>query len=928
MNRSLKLYKLGQSIWFDNVDRSLIENGWLADQIDNKTIFGVTSNPSIFQKAISTGTTYSTDIQTMVWAGLSPEAIYENLVIADIQSVADLFSLLYQVSKKKDGYVSLEVDPALAYDADRTVREAKRLWQSVDRENLMIKIPATTAGISAIKRVISAGINVNVTLIFSTERYMQVIDAYYSGLEERIEKRLPIDHIHSVASFFISRMDVMIENMINPSKNKRDFLEKDLHHVLGKIGIQNALNAYAAFEESINAKRFQDISNAGGNFQRPLWASTGTKNPSYSDVLYIDKMVLPHTVNTVPPQTFKALLDHGQTEVISVKDSKKDFAKSIKLLNDNHIDIQKVFLDLEKEGVEKFISAQKLLLDTIGEASQRFSAQVRFAPGIIPQRMLALEEDRFIERFYQPDVSLFTINKEEEQEVLHRMGWIDAPEKSRKIIPFAEKLLKDVLADGFSHAVVLGMGGSSLAPEVFSEVFRKHRSLNNECLQLSILDSTDPDQITAKLKSIHLTKTLFIASSKSGTTAEMKSLVAYFMKLLREEGVQEIGKHFICITDPKTPLESFARENTFRHVFNADPNVGGRYSAMIAFGLVPAVFAGIDGNLLLDKAEAMRQKCARIKIDQNPAFILATILSEAYSQNIDKLTILADDEYVSFGSWLEQLVAESSGKNGKGLIPIDREPIVDPSKYSRGRIFYYLRQDGKYDQLVGILRTNGYNVLESQMVDRYDLSAEMYKWEIAIAAFCCMNGVNPFNQPNVQASKSLALKMIEEFRRSPEMVDGNRIFENETIALYTSQDNLHEFSDDEKILENIWKPETGDFYAINAFIPRTRINEDLLSGLRKKLIEKYSLPVTLGFGPRFLHSTGQLHKGGKNNGIFIVLTQKPLIDLEIPGEGINFSTLESAQALGDMQALQTHQRRVIRIHFKKKISAESLSLLI
>ena len=929
MNKSEMVNKNGQSIWFDNIDRFLLESGWFSDQIQQKTFVGVTSNPSIFQNAIANGTAYNQDIQTMAWSGLPTKEIYENQVVADIQAAADLMLPIYFDTKGKDGYVSLEVDPLLAHNTNATISEAKRLWKKVGRGNLMIKIPATIAGISAIKAVIAEGINVNVTLIFSTERYLEVIDAYLTGLENRLTKQLAINEIHSVASFFISRMDVMVENLVGQkdlSKDDRTDIEKK---VFGKVGIQNALNAYAAFDESIKSERFQKIAEAGGNIQRPLWASTGTKNPASSDVLYVDNLILPHTVNTVPPKTLDAWLDHGSIETIAKKSFTEEFQKSQKILGEIGIDIEAVFKDLEDEGVEKFSSAQTSLFETIERKKNRFIAQLGLPLGVISQKLVELDENQFVDRFFQPDVSLFTTEPDEEQEVLNRRGWLNAPDDSRSLIPEVESLLADLLEEGFSHAVVLGMGGSSLAPEVFSQVFKGQPEISKRGLAVSILDSTDPEQILDKLNSIPLKKTLFIASSKSGTTVEMKSLVSYFMDQLAKNGQENPGMQFICITDPKTALEDFAVKNRFRRIINADANVGGRYSALIAFGLVPAILAGIDGAALLENAAFMRDKCGSDNaIKQNPAFVLAAILFMAYTSDIDKLTIIADEGYRSFGSWLEQLVAESSGKNGNGLIPVDREPQTDVSRYSGDRIFYYLRNDGKSAPLVSSLLDSGFTVLTSDLQKPYNIAGEMYKWEVAVAGFCCMIGVNPFNQPNVQASKAMATKLIEVFKTSDTTSDDNLLFENNVFALYSSSVSADNGLSNDHLLQEIFEPNAGEYFAINAFLPRISHYEKTLYAFRKSLLEKFSLPVTIGFGPRFLHSTGQLHKGGKNNGLFIVVTQEPQVDINIPGEGINFSTLEKAQAFGDIQALESHERRVVRVHFKARVELEPLNQLL
>ncbi len=916
MNKSKELHQLRQSIWFDNIGRNLIKNGWLRDQIEKEVIFGLTSNPSIFKKAITNGTDYSMDIQSMSWAGLETKSIYERLVIEDIRDVSDLLYPTYEATKRVDGYVSLEVDPENANNSDLTIEEAKRLWKLVDRKNLMIKVPATPAGIPAIKELIASGININITLIFSVNRYLEVIDAYFSGLEERIKNNLPINQIHSVASLFVSRLDVKIESKVADIIQSGKVTENEVQPYLGKIAVLNALYAYEEFNDSRNSKRFKEIAEKGGNIQRPLWASTGTKNANYSDVLYVEELLLPDTVNTVPPHTLNAFLDHGKCDVVNYSTGKSEFRNLENKLKDIGVNFKEVWIELEAEGVAAFISAQEDLLEAIDNQYDFFQRSLGGLNAQIEKRMEVLESGGFPAKFFAHDAALWTEEISEVDEVLHRLGWIDAPISSRAIIDEAEDLLKGLIKDGFTHALVLGMGGSSLAPEVFSKVFKEGEKSRESALALSILDSTDPIQIDEKTREIPIGKTLFIISSKSGTTAEVKALLAYFWKLVEEVNEKSPGEHFVAITDPGTPLEKLGLDKGFRRVFNADPNVGGRYSALTAFGIVPLVLAGIDGHQFLNAANRMRMKCSRSSpTEKNPGFALGAVITEAYFDNRDKVTIFTDPVYNAFGSWLEQLVAESSGKSGKGILPIDREPIVPAVDYSNDRVFYYLRSSGELDGLVDALVDLNHPVIVSYFDDKFDIAAEIYKWEIAIAAACSFIQVNPFNQPNVQESKLITRGMISAYKRNPILEEGNLLFSNSEYSVFGNMESEQTIKE---ITEEFFTVNAGDYISINAFLPRIEAYENILQQLRNHFLSRYFVPVTLGFGPRFLHSTGQLHKGGKNNGLFLIISQDTPIDFEIPGEGMNFSVLEKAQALGDMQALEKNNRRVLRIHLRQK----------
>jgi len=610
--------------------------------------------------------------------------------------------------------------------------------------------------------------------------------------------------------------------------------------------------------------------------------------------------------------------------VVDYSAGKSEFAIIENMLENTGVNFEEVWIELEKEGVDAFISAQKDICEAINKQHDNFKRSLGGLDAQLKERIETLKTRDFSTKFFASDAPLWATEPSEVDEVLHRLGWIDAPILTRAIIGEADDLLKDLNKDGFTHALVLGMGGSSLAPEVFSKVFTDGEALKERGLSLSILDSTDPIQIDEKIHEIPIEKTLFIISSKSGTTAEVKALLAYFWKLVEEADEHSPGEHFIVITDPGTPLEKLGLERKFRKIFNADSNVGGRYSALIAFGIIPAVLAGIDGYRLLNAADHMRIKCSQLSpIEKNPGFALGSVITEAYFNNRDKVTILTDPVYSAFGSWLEQLIAESSGKSGKGILPISREPIIPAANYSNDRIFYYLRSSGKLDGLVDALVNLKHPVIVSHLADKFDLAAEIYKWEIAIAAACSFIQVNPFNQPNVQESKYITHGMISAYKQNPILKERNLIFSNNTYSVYGNIGIEKKEKTIKEIIEEFFKINAGDYICISAFLPRIKAYEIDLQRLRKHLLVTYSVPVTLGFGPRFLHSTGQFHKGGKNNGLFLIISQNTPIDFKIPGERMKFSILEKAQALGDMQALEKNNRRVLRIHLKQKTLLEN-----
>jgi transaldolase/glucose-6-phosphate isomerase len=448
-----------------------------------------------------------------------------------------------------------------------------------------------------------------------------------------------------------------------------------------------------------------------------------------------------------------------------------------------------------------------------------------------------------------------------------------------------------------------------LAPEVMSLIFRDEVS----GLKLSILDSTDPAQVLRAAQKNPVASTLYIVSSKSGGTAEVKAMFEYFWKRAQRSVGDKAPEHFIAITDPGTSLEKMAFERKFRKIFLAEPNVGGRYSALTAFGLVPAVLMGIDVSHLLDCASWMASECSADQpLGRNPGFVLGAVMGEAALRGRDKLTILADPEAAPFGAWLEQLVAESSGKQGKGILPVNGETPTRPDLYGSDRLFIYLRHSGKYDKKVNLLREAGHPVLNQDFTDNYALGAEFYKWELAIAIACSILGVNAFDQPDVQDSKNRTVAKISYYLEHHSFNENKPIMEDHGISVYGNlpMDGKRLTSLVDKFLEAA-KP--GDYVAINAYLMRDPKNNATLQKLRSWVMAKTRLATTLGFGPRFQHSTGQLHKGGRNNGLFLVITANPKNDVEIPEEGLWFGVMEHGQSLGDVEALEARGRRVLRI---------------
>ena len=926
MSSVIKLHLLGQSIWYDNLKRSFIQDGTIQGMIERREILGITSNPSIFEKAITGDDDYAADLKVMSWAGLSPEDIFYHLAIKDIQDTADLFLPYYQASNGADGFVSLEVNPNLANNTQATISEAKWLWSEVNRPNLMVKIPATKAGLPAITEAIAAGVNVNVTLIFSCERYQKVMDAYLSGLEKRLDSGQDISQIASVASFFVSRLDTKADERLKQIIDGGHEDAQKAEQLIGKMAVSNTKLAYQAYQEFFSSDRYQVLAEAGGQKQRPLWASTGTKDPAYRDIKYVEELVAENTVNTVPPQTLEAYLDHGDpgtgVEALKIMAGLDQAKASFDQLAELGISMDEITQELEDEGVRQFAESFKGLLNAIEDEQSKIVSSLGSLADEVVEKVEEIKANSLISRVHRNDPTVWAAShdspaafNETKQVIQTRLGWLDLPVSSQVLIPELEAFAKRCRMDGFKKVLVMGMGGSSLAPETMSLVLGPHAN----GLELRILDSTLPDEIRETEKWVDYPQTLFILASKSGKTTEPLSMFAYFRKQAENVLGADWVNHFVAITDPGSSLAKLGESSGFRAVFTADPNVGGRYSALSHFGLVPAALMGIDLKKFLSQADAMADRCSAMQpLNLNTGALLGIIMGISTKNKGDKLTLLADQSVAAIGAWLEQLVAESSGKNGTGIIPVADEPLTEPGVYSKDRLFVYLRDSGELDDFVSKLKSAGHSMIVLDVDDLYDLAGQFYGWEFAIAIACSVLGVNAFDQPDVQDSKDRTKEKLMLFQEKGQLEEPEPIWEIPGVKIMgQSFDGLDGCVTLMDVIESFTGlAEDGDYIAINAYLPRNEANQLWLTDLRRSILDKTGKATTLGFGPRFLHSTGQLHKGGPNNGLFLQITQDDTEDIEIPGQAYTFGVLARAQAQGDLDALLSKDRRAIRIHLR------------
>ena len=882
------LTEAGTSIWLDQIERKLITGGELERLVREDSLRGVTSNPAIFEKAILGSDDYDEQIAEASEQGLDARQIYEEVAIKDVQMACDVLRPLWEEANGGDGFVSLEVEPAVAHDTDKTIEQAHDFWKRVDRPNLMVKIPGTDEGIPAVEACLADGININITLLFGVEPYERVMEAYVSAMEQRQEKGESLD-VQSVASFFVSRVDSEVDKRLE---------ELDRPDLRGTAAVANAREAYKRFEKVFRGERFATLAEAGCPVQRPLWASTGVKDPKYPDTKYVDTLVGHDTVNTMPMPTLLACAEQLEVEEGTAG---QDPSAELEALADAGIDMDDVTDKLLRDGIEKFVQPFDALVESIESTREGIvtgrpltidsSIPDELEPALV-ERVEKAGSEQVASRIWKHDESLW--GGPGVPEIGDRLGWLTISEKMLDHADELNEFVEQVRSEGFTDAALLGMGGSSLGPEVIRRSFGEIPG----GLRLHVLDSTDPGAVLELERSLELDKTLFIVSSKSGGTIETLSHMRYFLE--RSGGD---GKRFVAVTDPGSALVELAKERGFRRVFENDPDIGGRYSVLSYFGLVPAALMGVNVEALLHRAQVSEQNCTSFdQSGSNSGLWLGIAMGELALQGRDKLTFVVSEPIASFGLWVEQLIAESTGKEGKGILPVADEPLGDPASYGPDRVFAYLRNadepDEELEEKVKELARAGHPVVTLASHGAADLGRIFFFAEFATAVAGWVLGINPFDQPNVQEAKDNTAAVLEA-GDLPEVEPG----------------------DLSELLEGAAPP---NYVAIMGYVRPSAEFDEAIAELRAKIRDKTKATTTFGYGPRFLHSTGQLHKGGPPNGLFVQLVHDGDEDAEIPEAGYGFRHLKNAQAAGDLQTLRDHDLPAVQVRLEGADPAQAL----
>ena len=742
MNKLKQLEVCGQSLWLDDLSRDLM--GELRTRIKCDGLKGITSNPSTFERAIGETDEYANALKEFqAKSDHSISAIYEHLAIADIRAAADVLRPVYDQTLHRDGYISLECSPYLANDTEATVAEALRLRSAVARPNLMIMVPATPAGIPAIRQLTSRGVNVNVTLLFSVNVYEQVVDAYVSGLEDLARVGGDVSKVASVASMFVSRIDTAIDRRLDRLDDKRA-----ASRLRGKIGIANAKLTYARYKLLLSSPRWQTLVALGAKTQRLLWASTNVKDPSYKDTRYVESLIGRDTIVTVPPATMNAFREHGEATSDVIEQGVEDASAMLVALEQHGVSLSEVTKELVEEGVQRFADAFDKLFGVLARRRHTLlegdhtSLEIGWGfakmKAAFDAEIEVWRKEGRIRRLWAGDKSLWPGAVKD-----RCVSWLHISESELADIERPHAFAKEVRQRGFSDVVLLAMAGPGLGPEVLVETFARQAGAP----RFHALGSADLAPNEMNDRAADTAKTLFIVvSSTSSSTLALNIFAEYFFGRVRPmRGTGEVGEHFVAVANAGSKFKRHAKPLRCTHISHGAPSIDGDCAMRSKFGLVAATATRFHVKHLLEMTRQMERACGPdVPPAENPGVQLGVLMGVAASRfGRDKVTIIASPEIAALGAWLKQLLAESTGKRGRGLIPLAGEPLVTPERYGSDRLFVFLELDEKGSpqrQAMAALEREGHPVVRISVKDTWHIGQELFRLEIATAVACVIMG--------------------------------------------------------------------------------------------------------------------------------------------------------------------------------------------
>ena len=893
----------------------MLESGQLAAWIADGRLAGIASFAFDRDNPAGLSPSCVRDVRPLAQAGRPTPEILERLIVTRVRSIADLLLPLYDRTSGAAGFISFDLQPLPTAAAGTILDAARRVWERINRPNVLLRLPASPEAALVVEAATADGLNLHITAVGTLERYAEIADAYVRGLEVRQARGDSVDHLASIITLDLAGLDAAVERQLDQVARRDPKAAARARSLTDRAGRAFARLAVAQAWAVRSSAAFRRLAERGARPQLPLIAGLGVDPKPGAGRSHDAPVPGAGYLIALEAEGLGALADGGRVEPLPESDMAAPRAE-LDALGALGVSWAEVSEQLEQRALHESVHTHQGQLRAAG----RMAARVQHELGdLLPRVRETLEQlvaGAVVRRIWDRDESLWAAGGPGAAEVRRRMGWLTLPDEMLAALEGIHALATEARDDGLSGVVLLGMGGSSLASDVMSRVLRG----DSAAMDLTVLDSTDPAAVVRVTHRHPCQKTLFLVASKSGTTAEPLALFEHFWARTVEKLGERAGRHFVALTDPGTPLERLARDRRFRAVVATPENVGGRYSALSEFGLLPAALLGIDLRALLHGGAQMMRACGpESPTLENPGLFLGAILAAAMEAGKDKVTLVADPPLAPFGDWIEQLLAESSGKEGKGIVPIVGEPPGTGRHYGTDRLLVYLRFDGSLDgKAAGWVRAGIPVIVLETSGGPAGLGAEFYRWEFATAVACHGLGVNAFDQPDVQRAKTRTMDLLKAYARTRSLPEPRPLWQSESVTLQGGPDlpGLNSASGLSEVVECIASQiRFHETFALLLYLAPGRAWGRPLAALRRNLREA-GIVSTVGFGPRYLHSTGQLHKGGPDRMVFLMVTADPAEDLAVPGAAYTFGVLEHAQAMGDLQALVGLGRRAYALHLR------------
>ncbi len=915
MNPIQSVHSLGQSLWLDNIRRDSLDSGELVDRIATGELRGVTSNPTIFEGAILSSDNYTVDLRRFAQAGWTAERIFDQLAIDDIRAAADAFLPLFEQTNGGDGFVSIEVNPELADDTSKTIEEARRLWDAVNRPNAMIKIPATLAGLPAIESSIRAGINVNATLIFSLGRYIEVMEAYMSGLERRLEDGGSLDHVASVASFFVSRIDTALDEQLQETIKRSDEEGERASSLLGKVAIANCGLAYGQFVATIQGEQFQYLAARGARVQRPLWASTSTKNLEYPDTYYVDHLIGPDTVNTLSESTLKAFKDHGSPE-LTLTENISTARSQLQALDDLGISLADAAERLERQGISKFVDSYHSILRTIENKAAAFRKEISALEPKMRETLAELDRDEVGKRLWQEDVTLWVERDREKARVGHWLRWLSEPAKMSTGVTELMRFAEEAAAPEITTLVLIGSGCGIFTAEMLARLLTP-----TDRIDFHSIGTANPDDIRTIKRKITPEATLYLIVDASSDDGIEENLIAAFWEQAVRKLEEQTRHHFVVMTQEGSKLRNWAVERGIQKIIEVDLHDDIWPSPFNWQSLLPAALAGADLHSFVRGGVDMTRACGPlVDVAQNPGLYLGSVLAAALRCGREKITLFADPPLEPILKWIEGLLAAGRGRDEGGFITIRDEPSGSGKVYGDDRLFVYLRRSGALDRRLHEWVDVGIPVLVLETGTNTKQIGEMLvQWQFGAAIAKSLLSINPTNLDGLNRSRAEFQHILHRLERKGELPQADPLWQGDGVQLRAASRGL-KFTGgglSEVIDFILAESRKVGGLKLRIYTSMSQALQGKVARLRRVLRDQLGLFSLTGAIDCDLDS-GR----GLKDLVNLILLVKPRKDEDVPGKTYTFGLLFEGQALSDFAAMKDDGSPALYLYFdaQKRLS--------